>query len=92
MIRSTWAFVAGAIYAVFLLTAPFAHHDLACELKHPQHCTACMSSVLGADPNRSTIPSVSQLADAGSTTSEQTVVKDLLLAIRTTGRSPPTDA
>ena len=34
-----------AIYALFLVTAPFEHHDLLCHLKTPSHCTACTSSV-----------------------------------------------
>jgi hypothetical protein len=78
-----------AFYAVFLLTTPFLHHDLACEMKTPQHCTACTSSVLGANPHFLIAPGASQLDDAGCATAESVVVEDLLLGVRTTGRSPP---
>jgi hypothetical protein len=37
MTRSKWAAVGLAFYAAFLLTTPFLHQDLACELKNPQH-------------------------------------------------------
>lgn len=89
MTRAKWSAAGLAIYAIFLLTAPFLHHDLACELKNPRHCTACTSSVLGSDPNPPTTPGVSNLADAGGAIAEQVFVEDLLLAVRTTGRSPP---
>jgi hypothetical protein len=92
MIRRNWAVFGLAMYAAFLLTAPFTHHDLACELKNPLHCTACTSSVLGADPNPPVTPGAWNLADAGSTVAEQVVAEDLLLAVRSTGRSPPAGA
>jgi cytochrome c oxidase subunit 3 len=41
-------FVGVAIYALFLLTTQFEHHDLLCHLKTPQHCTSCTSSQLGS--------------------------------------------
>jgi hypothetical protein len=84
-----WALVGAAVYAVFLLTSPFTHHDLACELKNPLHCTACTSSVVGADLSPVATAGASHLADAGCTTFEQVLVADLLLTVRTTGRSPP---
>jgi len=89
MTRARWSAAGLAIYAIFLLTAPFLHHDLTCELKNPQHCTSCTSSVLGADPNPPAAPGASDLADAGGAVAEQVLVEDLLLAVRTTGRSPP---
>jgi len=95
-LESSWAndslevaAVGFAFYAVFLLTTPFLHHDLACELKNPQHCTACTSSVLGADPNPPATPGASLLADAGGAVADPVIVEDLLLAVRTTGRTPP---
>ena len=89
MTRAKWSAIGLAVYAMFLVTAPFLHHDLACELKNPQHCTSCTSSVLGSDPNPPATPGASNLADAGGAIAEQVVVDDLLLAVRTTGRSPP---
>jgi hypothetical protein len=89
MTRSKWAALGFAFYALFLLTTPFLHHDLACEMKTPQHCTACASSVLGADPNPPIAPGESNLEDAGRLVAEQVLVNDLLLTVRSTGRSPP---
>jgi hypothetical protein len=89
MSRARWSAVGLALYAAFLLTAPFLHHDLSCELKNPQHCTSCTSSVLGADPSPPSTPGAQHLADVGGATAEPNLVDDLLLGVRTTGRSPP---
>jgi hypothetical protein len=77
-----------AIYATFLVAAPFEHHDLLCHLKTPQHCTSCTSSQLGSDPGE-LIPPTSRLADAGRAVSVQLLADGTLLAARSTGRSPP---
>jgi hypothetical protein len=84
-----WASVGVAIYAIFLLTSQFEHHDLLCELKTPQHCTACTSSVVGSDPTAPAALGAWQLADAGSAVSSQVLAADVLLSVRSTGRSPP---
>jgi hypothetical protein len=89
MTRAKWSVVGLAVYTAFLLTAPFLHHDLACELKNPLHCTSCTSSVPGADPNPPATLGASHLADAGHAVAEQVFFEDLLLGVRTTGRSPP---
>ena len=81
-----------AIYALFLLASPFEHHDLACELKTPRHCTSCSSSQLGSDTQVTQAPGAAQLADAGSAVSVQVLATDTLLAVRSTGRSPPAHA
>ena len=78
-----------ALYAIFLVGAPFEHHDLLCHLKTPQHCTSCASSQLGSDPDTQVVPPASQLVDAGSAVSVQLLADDTLLAVGSTGRSPP---
>ncbi len=78
-----------ALYAIFLVGAPFEHHDLLCHLKTPQHCTSCASSQLGSDPGTQVVPPASQLVDAGSAVSVQLLAEDTLLAVGSTGRSPP---
>ena len=89
MTRRTSTSIALALYAVFLLTAPFLHHDLACALKTPRHCTACASSVPGSDPASPAKPGASLLSDAGRAVFETVLIEDLLLAVRPPGRSPP---
>src|SRR4051812_48614693 len=81
--------VAGTIYAIFLLTVPFEHHDLICHLKTPQHCTACTSSLVSANPNTPTIANTFHLADAGGAFSFDVLADGFLLTVRSKGRSPP---
>ena len=78
-----------AIYALFLLTVPFEHHDLLCHLKTPQHCTACTSSLVSADPNTPFAAGALDMADAGSAIALHLLTDGFLLAVRSTGRSPP---
>ena len=78
-----------ALYVAFLVTSPFEHHDLSCEIKTPQHCTACAGSQLGSDPHAFVAPAAWHLADAGSADSPLVVFQGVLLAVRTPGRSPP---
>jgi hypothetical protein len=78
-----------AIYALFLVASPFEHHDLSCELKTPQHCTSCSSTQLGSDPQTLLDPGAWHLADAGRAVALLLLSADTLLAVRTTGRSPP---
>ena len=78
-----------AIYTVFLVASPFEHHDLSCELKTPQHCTACTSTQLGSDTHVVLAPGAAQLADAGQATAFVLMDEGTLLVVRSTGRSPP---
>jgi len=78
-----------ALYATVLIGAPFEHHDLVCHLKTPQHCTSCASSQVGSDVLPLVAPGTSHLADAGSATTRDRILEGTLLAVRTTGRSPP---
>ena len=84
------AFAGLAIYALFVVASPFEHHDLSCELKTPQHCTACTSSLLGSDPDAPTTLDSSRLTDAGTALSVQLLADGALLPARASGRSPPT--
>ena len=79
-------------YAVFLVTAPFGHHDLICHLKNPQHCTSCAGSQLGAGLQTVADPGASHLTDVGRAMVLQRLEAGALLAVRSTGRSPPLHA
>ena len=83
------SFAGLAIYALFLVASPFEHHDLSCELKTPQHCTACTSSLLGSDPDAPATLNSSHLADAGTAVSTLLLCDGVLLYAHSTGRSPP---
>jgi hypothetical protein len=78
-----------ALYVVFLVTAPFEHHDLVCHLKTPLHCASCTSSPLGADPYAPQVPTGGRLADAGRPVSFQPLPDSVLLDNTSSGRSPP---
>ncbi len=84
-----FAAVAFALYALFLVTAQFEHHDLACHFKTPQHCTSCASSQLGSDPHPPETLESCRLADAGTPVSLQLLPDSALLVTPSSGRSPP---
>lgn len=81
--------LAFALYAIFLVTAEFEHHDLACHLKTPQHCTSCNFSPLSSAPKSSVAFAAHRLADAGRTECVQVLSEGALLAAARSGRSPP---
>jgi len=83
------AVVGVAIYALFLVTAPFEHHDLVCHFKTPTHCTACTSSLVSADPNTPAVSGAADLTFAGGAFAVDVVADGYLLTVRSTGRSPP---
>jgi len=87
--RRTLLVAAAAIYAVVLSFGSFEHHDLLCHLKHPDHCTACSSTVLGSDPRTPAVFDAAQLTDAGRAVAVEVLSESILLAVRSTGRSPP---
>lgn len=77
------------LYVALLAAAPLEHHDLACHLKSPTHCTTCVfASAPGHEARQSiratVMPVVAWLAaDAGATA---------VAGIDSTwaGRAPPT--
>ena len=82
-------YVGMALYVLFLVASPFEHHDLICHLKTPQHCTTCASTQLGADPRPPLTVDACELADAGRAVSFEILAESTLLAVQSTGRSPP---
>lgn len=82
-------YVGGAVYALFLILTPFEHHDLACHLKTPLHCSACTSSLVGSDPHAPAALGAWHLADAGLALGLQILAGGILLTVQSTGRSPP---
>ena len=84
-----FAAVAVVVYSVFLATAEFEHHDIACHFKTPFHCTSCASSPLSVDAHAPAVPDASRFADAGRAIALQVLGEDALLALDSSGRSPP---
>jgi hypothetical protein len=84
-----FAAVAVVVYSVFLATAEFEHHDIACHFKTPFHCTSCVSSPLSVDAHAPAVLDASRFADAGRAIALQVLSEDALLALDSSGRSPP---
>ena len=83
------ACLALALFSIFLLTSELEHHDIACHLKTPQHCTACAQSQLGSDPHTPASFDQAALADAGYALSDAVLLSGTVLPTRSSGRSPP---
>jgi hypothetical protein len=81
--------LAAGLYAIFLLLVPFTHHDLACHLKTPEHCTACSSTTIASGPRAAVAPEISSLADAGRAVAVEVEEHGVVLPARESGRSPP---
>ncbi len=60
-----------------------------CHLKTPQHCTSCASNPVSTSPLAFSGPGVVHLADAGSAVTLLPFFETALLAVQSTGRSPP---
>ena len=87
---NAYAVVGVTIYALFLVTAPFEHHDLVCHFKTPTHCTACTSSLVGADPKPRAAAGAARSRRTPAARSPSTSSPTgFLLTVRSTGRSPP---
>ena len=78
-----------ALYAAVLVLAPFTHHDIACHLKNPQHCTACSSNPASTDPSAAAPPDAVPLVDLGRAVLSYSPAQGVVLAVDRTGRSPP---
>jgi hypothetical protein len=85
----TLKWIGVALYAAVLVLAPFTHHDIACHLKNPQHCTACSSAQASIDPATLTSPAIAHLTDVGWAVSSYCSTENILLSAGSTGRSPP---
>jgi hypothetical protein len=77
------------VHALFLLAAPFQHHDLICHLKTPQHCTSCTASPAARTADAPAASGTSPLADAGAAVSVPLDGQGVLFREPGTGRSPP---
>jgi hypothetical protein len=72
-----------------LAAAPFEHHDLACHLKTPQHCSSCTFSPLGASASAAPVPAASHLVDAGTAAPLDSFALYVVYTPCIAGRSPP---
>jgi len=85
--RATIALTLG-LYAILLAVGPFSHHDLACHLKSPTHCTTCVFTSTpghqsGAGVQFATLPAATPLGGEIATCSTAGVHRTQ------TDRAPP---
>ncbi|MGH9329219.1 MAG: hypothetical protein ACRD09_02150, partial [Vicinamibacterales bacterium] len=62
--RATLA--ATGLYALVVLAAPAFHHDLACHVKSPTHCTTCLVSITAPGAHGAAGLVAADLQDAGT--------------------------
>jgi len=81
------------LFLAVLVAAPFEHHDLACHLKSPFHCTACASAQDGLEQTHvGADVDTPGLADAGKVIPCQPRPDGAVFVVRSSGRSPPSPA
>lgn len=87
--RRRQALLALAVFALVVLAAPVLHHDLACHVKTPLHCHACVAKPLASRAEAAFGTEALGLRPlAGVATAEPRVVPCLPAASRP-GRAPP---
>jgi hypothetical protein len=78
-----------ALYVLAAALMPLGHHDLACHLKSPTHCTTC---TVGSSAEAAVDPAVLArfwLLDLGAAAAESFQAPDVPYASIPTGRAPP---
>jgi hypothetical protein len=84
-----WLLALLAVYAALLAANPLLHHDVACHLKSPTHCTSCTASPW-ASRIEAGVPLVSQrLPDAGRVLAKGPESVRAAVRLAPAGRSPP---
>jgi hypothetical protein len=78
-----------ALYAVFLLAAPLAHHDFACHRANPSHCPSCVAAESGRVAPGSAAVISAGLPTADRLSAASCVMVDSWLSPATIGRAPP---
>jgi hypothetical protein len=79
-----------AVYVLCAALLPLTHHDIACHVKSPKHCTTCLAAVSGE-----TVPAAADLddtpmRDAGRATITAVVGRQQTPLSTASGRAPPT--
>lgn len=87
--RGTWVLLGLGLYALALVGNPLLHHDLACHLKSPTHCTACTSSPTASRIEDGIRLEAWRLQEAGRAHTAPRPGASTASPLRTSGRSPP---
>ncbi|HEX2341602.1 MAG TPA: hypothetical protein VHI98_14085 [Vicinamibacterales bacterium] len=87
VIRAT--LVSIGLYTLVLLVAPAFHHDLACHLKSPTHCTTCLVSITAPGSHGAAGLVAADPLDAGVLLLDVVGLPARLALAPRVGRSPP---
>jgi hypothetical protein len=85
-------FLSKALLATYVFCAallPITHHDLACHLKSPKHCTTCLAAVSGDSVPDTAALDRAPMRDAGRATTTDVVDRQQALESTSSGRAPP---
>lgn len=77
------------LYALVLVAAPAFHHDLACHVKSPTHCTTCLVSVTAPRANGAAGLVAADPQDAGFLGVDVVSSPERFSFAPRLGRSPP---
>jgi hypothetical protein len=76
------------VYLTTLAAMPMLHHDVACHVKTPTHCTTCLAGAAEKVPDQSALLAA-QLVPIGSSAGHAQAWASPGLAWEFSGRSPP---
>jgi hypothetical protein len=76
------------VYLTMLAALPLLHHDVACHIKTPSHCTTCLVGAAEKTQDHQALVSA-HLVLIGSSFGDAQVCGALPLAGDLSGRSPP---
>jgi hypothetical protein len=78
-----------ALYALVAVASPAFHHDVACHLTSPTHCTACTASAPAARAEAPPSVLTPGLLVAGTVAAADDRVRSHAFAVRLPARAPP---
>lgn len=87
--RSRWILLGLALYALILVGTPLFHHDVACHVKSPTHCTACVASPLASRVEDGVALRSASLPEAGRVVETREASAPFAVLVDSPGRAPP---
>lgn len=78
-----------ALYAIVVAVTPAFHHDVACHLTSPMHCTACTSTVAAARAEQTVVVLPASLPLAGQMADRDDDAPQGVRSLRIPARAPP---
>lgn len=84
-----WLLATLAVYAFLLAASPLLHHDVACHLKSPTHCTSCTASPWASRIEAGAPLPAQPLPAAGRVVGERPAPVRAAERFALSGRSPP---